>query len=147
MKRFRLMNNVFGWVAFAIAATTYLLTMEPTASFWDCSEVISAAFKLEVGHPPGAPFSMLVGHFFSLFAKDAGHMAMMINALSALCSAFTVLFLFWTITHFARKIVAKSEEDYTTANTIAILGAGMVGALAFTFSDTFWFSAVEGTVF
>jgi len=147
MKRFRLMNNVFGWVAFAIAATTYLLTMEPTASFWDCSEVISAAFKLEVGHPPGAPFSMLVGHFFSLFAKDPSHMAMMINALSALCSAFTILFLFWTITHLARKIVIKSEADYTIANSIAILGAGMVGALAFTFSDTFWFSAVEGTVF
>ena len=147
MKRFRLMNNIFGWVAFAIAALTYLLTMEPTASFWDCSEVISAAFKLDVGHPPGAPFSMLVGHFFSLFAKDPGHVAMMVNAVSALCSAFVIMFLFWTITHLARKIVIKSEADYTTANIIAILGAGFVGAMAFTFSDTFWFSAVEGTVF
>jgi len=147
MKRFRLMNNIFGWVAFAIAALTYLLTMEPTASFWDCSEVISAAFKLDVGHPPGAPFSMLVGHLFSLFAKDPGHVAMMVNSISALCSAFVILFLFWTITHLARKIIIKSEADYTTANTIAILGAGFVGAMAFTFSDTFWFSAVEGTVF
>jgi hypothetical protein len=141
------MNNIFGWVAFAIAALTYLLTMEPTASFWDCSEVISAAFKLDVGHPPGAPFSMLVGHFFSLFAKDPGHVAMMVNSISALCSAFVILFLFWTITHLARKIVIKSEADYTTANMIGILGAGFVGAMAFTFSDTFWFSAVEGTVF
>ena len=141
------MNNIFGWVAFAIAALTYLLTMEPTASFWDCSEVISAAFKLDVGHPPGAPFSMLVGHFFSLFAKDPGHVAMMVNSISALCSAFVILFLFWTITHLARKIIIKSEADYTTANIIAILGAGFVGAMAFTFSDTFWFSAVEGTVF
>ncbi|MDO9153974.1 MAG: DUF2723 domain-containing protein, partial [Paludibacter sp.] len=147
MKNFRLLNNIFGWVAFAIAATTYLLTMEPTASFWDCGEFISTAYKLDVGHPPGAPFFMLTGRFFSLFASDPSQVAMLVNTISALASAFTILFLFWTITHLARKVIAKSEEDYTLANIIGILGAGMVGALAYTFSDTFWFSAVEGEVY
>jgi len=147
MKRFRLMNNIFGWVAFAIAALTYLLTMEPTASFWDCPEFIASAFKLEVGHPPGAPLSALFGHLFSLFAKDSSHVAIMVNSFTALCSAFTILFLFWTITHLARKVIIKSEESYTTGNTIAIIGAGLVGALAYTFSDTFWFSAVEAEVY
>lgn len=147
MKQFKLLNNIFGWVAFVIAATTYLITMEPTASFWDCGEFISTAFKLDVGHPPGAPFFMLTGRFFSLFASDPTQVALMINTLSALASAFTILFLFWTITHLARKVVAKSEEEYTLANVIGILGSGMVGALAYTFSDTFWFSAVEGEVY
>ncbi len=147
MKRFKLLNNTFGWVAFAIAALTYLLTMEPTASFWDCPEFISSAFKFDVGHPPGAPFFMMVGHFFSLFAKDTAHVAIMVNSLTALCSAFTILFLFWTITHLARKVIIKSEDDYTTGNIIAIIGAGLVGALAYTFSDTFWFSAVEAEVY
>lgn len=147
MKRFKLFNNVFGWAAFAIAALTYLLTMEPTASFWDCPEFISSAFKLDVGHPPGAPFFMLIGHFFSLFAKDTSHVAIMVNSLTALCSAFTILFLFWTITHLARKVVIKSDKDYTTANILGIVGAGLVGALAYTYSDTFWFSAVEAEVY
>ncbi len=147
MKRFKSLNNIFGWVAFAIAATTYLLTMEPTASFWDCPEFISSAFKLDVGHPPGAPFFMLMGHFFSLFAKDVSHVAIMVNTLTAFCSAFTILFLFWTITHFARKIIIKTEDDYNTGNIIAIIGSGLVGALAYTFSDTFWFSAVEAEVY
>lgn len=147
MRNFRFLNNVFGWLAFAIAAATYLTTMEPTASFWDCGEFISTAYKLDVGHPPGAPFFMLTGRFFSLFASDPTQVALMINALSALCSAFTILFLFWTITHLARKVVAKTEEEYTTANIIGILGSGLVGALVYTFSDTFWFSAVEGEVY
>ena len=147
MKRFKVLNNLFGWVAFAIAAVTYLLTMEPTASFWDCPEFIASAFKLDVGHPPGAPLSMLFGHLFSLFAKDTAHVAIMVNSLTALCSAFTILFLFWTITHLARKVVIKSDDEYSTGNIIAILGAGMVGALAYTFSDTFWFSAVEAEVY
>ena len=147
MKRFKLLNNTFGWVAFAIAALTYLLTMEPTASFWDCPEFISSAFKFDVGHPPGAPFFMMVGHFFSLFAKDVSHVAIMVNSLTALCSAFTILFLFWTITHLARKVIIKSDDDYTTGNLIGIIGAGLVGALAYTFSDTFWFSAVEAEVY
>jgi hypothetical protein len=147
MKQFKLLNNVFGWVAFAIAAATYLITMEPTASFWDCGEFISSAYKLDVGHPPGAPFFMLTGRFFTLFASDPTEVALMVNALSAIASAFTILFLFWTITHLARKVVAKTEDEYTLANIVGILGSGMVGALAYTFSDTFWFSAVEGEVY
>lgn len=143
MKNFKLWNTVCGWIVFAIAAATYLLTMEPTASFWDCGEFISSAYKLDVGHPPGAPFFMLMGRFFSLFASDAAHVAMCVNALSALASAFTILFLFWTITALARKLVTTD----TAAKTIAVLGAGAVGALAYTFSDTFWFSAVEGEVY
>lgn len=147
MKNFRLLNNIFGWVAFAVAAVTYLMTIEPTASFWDCGEFISAAYKLDVGHPPGAPFFMLTAKFFSLFTSDPSKVAMMVNSFSALASAFTILFLFWTITHLAQKIVGKPEEEYTAANIITILGAGLVGALAYTFSDTFWFSAVEGEVY
>jgi len=147
MKRYKLLNNIFGWVAFAIAASTYLMTMEPTASFWDCGEFISTAYKLDVGHPPGAPFFMLTGKVFSLFASDPTKVAVMINTLSALASGFTILFLFWTITHIARKVIVKNESDFTIANIISIIGAGLVGALAYTFSDTFWFSAVEGEVY
>ena len=152
MKQFKLWNTLCGWVVFAIAAATYLLTMEPTASFWDCGEFISSAWKLDVGHPPGAPFFMLMGHFFSLFASDTAHVAMCVNALSALASAFTILFLFWTITALARKLVWSQEsgaksQDLSLWQGIGILGAGTVGALAYTFSDTFWFSAVEGEVY
>jgi tetratricopeptide (TPR) repeat protein len=143
MKHFKLWNVLLGWGVFAIAATTYLLTMEPTASFWDCGEFIASAFKLDVGHPPGAPFFMLMGRFFSLFAEDTTQVAMCVNALSALASAFTILFLFWTITALGRKLV----QPNTLAKGIALLGAGAVGALAYTFSDTFWFSAVEGEVY
>ncbi len=143
MKNFKLWNVVLGWVVFAIAATTYLLTMEPTASFWDCGEFIVSAHKLDVGHPPGAPFFMLLGHFFSLFASDTAHVAMCVNALSALASAFTILFLFWTITALGRKLMRPD----TLAKGIGLLGAGLVGSLAYTFSDTFWFSAVEGEVY
>lgn len=148
MKQFKLWDTLCGWLAFAVAATVYLLTMEPTASFWDCGEFISSAYKLDVGHPPGAPFFMLLGHFFSLFASDASHVAMCVNALSALASAFTILFLFWTITALAKKlVVAPAGKEMSAAQMIAVLGAGMVGALAYTFSDTFWFSAVEGEVY
>ena len=154
MKKFKLWNTVCGWFVFAIAAATYLLTMEPTASFWDCGEFISSAWKLDVGHPPGAPFFMLMGHFFSLFASDTGHVAMCVNALSALASAFTILFLFWTITALARKLMANGQRTMDNGQItfdlwkgIGILGAGAVGALAYTFSDTFWFSAVEGEVY
>ncbi len=143
MKRFKLWNAVCGWLVFAIAAATYLLTMEPTASFWDCGEFIVSAHKLDVGHPPGAPFFMLLGHFFSLFASDNSQVAMCVNALSAIASALTILFLFWTITALGRKLV----QPTTIAKGIALLGAGAVGALAYTFSDTFWFSAVEGEVY
>jgi len=147
MKRFKSLNVIFGWVAFAIATVTYLLTLEPTASFWDCGEFISTAYKLDVGHPPGAPFFMLTARFFTLFTSDPTRVAVMVNTLSALCSGLTILFLFWTITHLARKVVIKSDEDYTTGNIIIILGAGLVGALAYAFSDTFWFSAVEAEVY
>ena len=147
MKNFKLWNVVCGWFVFAIAAATYLLTMEPTASFWDCGEFIVSAHKLDVGHPPGAPFFMLMGHFFSLFASDTAHVAMCVNALSALASAFTILFLFWTITALGRKLIHSASSTYTLTQGIALLGAGVVGALAYTFSDTFWFSAVEGEVY
>ncbi|MBQ9296497.1 MAG: DUF2723 domain-containing protein [Paludibacteraceae bacterium] len=148
MKKFKLWNTLCGWLVFAVAAATYLLTMEPTASFWDCGEFISSAWKLDVGHPPGAPFFMLMGHFFSLFASDTAHVAMCVNALSALASAFTILFLFWTITALAKKLmVSSASEPMQLWKGIAILGAGAVGALAYTFSDTFWFSAVEGEVY
>lgn len=147
MKNFKLLNNVFGWFAFLVAAVTYLLTIEPTTSFWDCGEFISAAYKLDVGHPPGAPFFMLTGRFFANFASGPEQVAKMINAMSALFSAFTILFLFWTITHLARKVVVKDKDNMKPAEMITVLGAGLVGALAYTFSDTFWFSAVEGEVY
>ncbi len=147
MKSFRLLNTVSGWLAFAIAAITYLLTIEPTASFWDCGEFISTIYKFDVGHPPGAPFFMLSAKFFTLFTSDPTKVAMLVNAFSAIASAFTILFLYWTITHLAQKLIKRSESEYTLADKILVLGSGMVGALAYTFSDTFWFSAVEGEVY
>ena len=152
MKNFKLWNRIGGWLVFAIAAATYLLTMEPTASFWDCGEFIVSANKLDVGHPPGAPFFMLIGRFATLFASDQAHVAMCVNAVSALASALTILFLFWTITALGRKLVKPASSPlasstYSLTQGIAILGAGLVGSLAYTFSDTFWFSAVEGEVY
>jgi hypothetical protein len=140
-------NNLIGWLVFLIAATTYISTIEPTGSFWDCGEFIATAHKLEVGHPPGAPFFLMLARVFILFAGDNVSMfPVMVNILSALMSAFTILFLFWTITALAKKLVTKSGE-LTTDRIIAIMGAGAVGALAYTFSDSFWFSAVEGEVY
>ncbi len=148
MKRYRLINNITGWVVFAVAAVTYLMTIEPTASLWDCGEFIASAFKLEVGHPPGNPVFMVVARFFTLFAGgDVTKVAAMVNSLSALASAFTILFLFWTITHLARKILISGESHFNPGRTVAIMASGVVGALAFTFSDSFWFSAVEGEVY
>jgi len=143
---YKKLNNITGWMAFTIALITYILTIEPTVSFWDCGEYISTAYKLEVGHPPGAPLFQLIGRFFSLFASDVTQVAYMINVMSAICSAFTILFLFWTITSFAKKIF-KSEEELSRTNIISILGSGLVGSLCYTFSDSFWFSAVEGEVY
>jgi len=145
MKQYKLFNIVFGWVAFLVAAVVYLMTIEPTVSFWDCGEFITTAFKFEVGHPPGAPIFMIIGRFFQLFG-DAGNAAKLVNIWSALASGFTILFLFWTITHLAKKLV-KFEEEPSLGQTLAIVASGMVGALAYTFSDTFWFSAVEGEVY
>lgn len=147
MKNFKQLNNIVGWLTFLVAAVTYLLTIEPTASFWDCGEFITTSYKLEVGHPPGAPFFMILGRFFTILGGSPANAAVMINAMSALASAFTILFLFWTITHLGKKLIKPQGEAYTMGQTIAILGAGVVGALAYTFSDTFWFSAVEGEVY
>ncbi|MDR1983397.1 MAG: DUF2723 domain-containing protein [Prevotellaceae bacterium] len=147
MKNFKLFDIIFGWIAFAVAAVTYLLTIEPTASLWDCGEFISSAFKLEVGHPPGAPLFALVGRIFSLFAPSVDKVAMMLNSLSALASAFTILFLFWSITLLMRKYFDKKNNELTLSESIVTLGCGMIGALAYTFSDSFWFSAVEAEVY
>ncbi len=147
MKQYKFLNTISGWVVFLIASTVYILTSEPTASYWDCGEYISTAYKLQVGHPPGAPFFQLLGRFFSLFSfGDVTMVARMINTMSALASGFTILFLFWTITALAKKIVFKSEEIKLN-EMIIVLGAGFVGAMAYTFSDSFWFSAVEGEVY
>ncbi|MBI5009803.1 MAG: DUF2723 domain-containing protein [Bacteroidia bacterium] len=148
MKSYNLVNNISGWIVFIIASVTYLLTIEPTASLWDCGEFIASAFKLEVGHPPGNPVFMVMARFFTLFAGgDVSRVSAMVNSMSALASAFTILFLFWTITHLARKIIIRNESELSFARIIAVMSAGAVGALAYTFSDSFWFSAVEGEVY
>ena len=146
MKKFKLANNILGSIVFMIAATVYLMTIEPTASFWDCGEFITSAYKLEVGHPPGAPLFMLIGNLFTQLS-GAANAAKMVNAMSALFSALTILFLFWTITHLTRKLLIRDKEQITLSQIILILGSGLVGSLAYTFSDTFWFSAVEGEVY
>ena len=147
MKQYNKINNLVGWLAFVIAAVTYCMTIEPTASFWDCPEFITTGYKLEVGHPPGAPFFMLTANLFSQFASDPSHVAMMVNIMSALMSAACILFLFWSITYLAKKLICPNDADLTTGKVIAIMGSGLVGALAYTWSDTFWFSAVEGEVY
>ncbi len=147
MKKYHLINNLMGWVAFAIAAVTYCLTVEPTASFWDCPEFITTAHKLEVGHPPGAPFFMLTGNFFTQFTDDPTKVAYCVNIMSALLSALCILFLFWTITHLTRKLICDGGEVTSWSQLITIMGSGLTGALAYTWSDTFWFSAVEGEVY
>jgi len=147
MKKFKLVNNITGWITFIISAIVYILTIEPTASFWDCGEFIATAFKLEVGHPPGNSTFMIMGRIATMFAGNNLELVpVMVNIMSALASAFCILFLFWTITHLARKILIKNGE-ISNGNLIAIMGSGLVGALAYTFSDTFWFSAVEGEVY
>jgi hypothetical protein len=148
MKTYKRINNILGWVVFVIASTVYIRTSEPTMSFWDCGEYIATAFKLEVGHPPGAPLFQLLGRFFSLFAfGDITMVARMVNTMSALASGFTILFLFWTITMIAKKISISQYGEISNNRMYAIMGAGLVGALAYTFSDSFWFSAVEGEVY
>ena len=147
MKQYKLVDNIFGWVAFLIAAFVYCSTIEPTASFWDCPEFITTAYKQEIGHPPGAPFFMLLGNFFTHFASDTTQVAKMVNTMNALLSAVCIMFLFWTITHLARKLIIGDWKEMTTAKMVGIEASGMVGALIYTFSDTFWFSAVEGEVY
>ena len=143
---FKKWNTILGWFTFAIALLTYVLTLEPTVSYWDCGEYISTAVKLAVGHPPGAPLFQMLGAFFAMFTSDVAQIAKMVNLMSAFASAFTILFLFWTITMLANKIIGKSKE-LVSGNSIAVLGSGLVGALAYAFSDSFWFSAVEGEVY
>ncbi len=144
---FRRVNNIAGWLVFLISLIVYILTLEPTVSFWDCGEFILSAWKLQVGHPPGAPLFLLLGRFFSLFSfGDSSHAAVMINLLSATASAFTIMFLFWTITHLAKKIII-TEDNYTFNKIALVTASGIIGALTYTFSDTFWFSAVEGEVY
>ena len=147
MKQYKLVNNLLGWLTFAIAAFTYCMTVEPTASFWDCPEFITTAYKLEVGHPPGAPFFMLTANFFTQFTNDPAQVAFCVNIMSALLSALCILFLFWTITHLTRMILTDGKNEVSLAQTIVIMGSGLVGALAYTWSDTFWYSAVEGEVY
>ena len=147
MKQYNLVNNILGWLTFAIAAFTYCSTVEPTASFWDCPEFITTAYKLEVGHPPGAPFFMLTGNFFTQFTSDPTKVAFCVNIMSALLSALCILFLFWTITHLARKLITPDGKVTTLTQLITVMGCGLTGALAYTWSDTFWFSAVEGEVY
>ncbi len=143
---YRKTNIIGGWVAFLVAAIVYLLTIPPTTSFWDCGEFIATAYKMEVCHAPGSPLFMVIARFFTLFSGDPANAALMVNAMSGLASAFTIMFLFWTITHLAKKMMTPRGE-FSTGRQWAVLGAGFVGAFAYMFTDTFWFSAVEGEVY
>ena len=139
-------NIILGWVSFIVALITYTLTLEPTVSSWDCGEYISTSVNLEVGHPPGAPLFQMLGAFFAIFSKDTSQLAIMVNFMSGLASAFTILFMFWTITNLAKRIVEKNGK-LEVNEAYAVLGSGLVGSLAYAFSDSFWFSAVEGEVY
>ena len=145
MQHSKKINASLGWIVFIIASITYFMTLEPTVSWWDCGEFITSSFKLEVGHPPGAPTFMILGRIFTLFAGDASRAAVMVNSVSALASAGTIMILYWTIVHLARKLF--SSEELNTGEQIAVWGSGLVGSLAFAFTDAFWFSAVEGEVY
>ena len=147
MNYFKKWDRITGWIVFAAAAVVYLLTIEPTASLWDCAEFISTSYKLEVGHPPGAPLFMMISRLFTMFAPSPEYAAVMVNAMSALASAFTILFLFWSITHLGRRIMRRHASEMNVTQTWTVMGAGIIGAIAYTFTDTFWFSAVEGEVY
>ena len=145
---FKKLNNIIGWLVGIIATVVYFMTMEPTVSWWDCGEYISTSFKLQVGHPPGAPLFQMIGRFFTLFAGgDVTKAAMMVNSMSAICSGLTITFLFWSITMLARKIWMKEGEESSWKNKIGVLAAALVGSLAYTFTESFWFNAVEGEVY
>ena len=144
---YRRWNNIAGWFIFLVSSAVYLLTVEPTVSFWDCGEFISCSFKLQVGHPPGAPLFIMMNRIATLFAgSDTTKVALMVNRLSAITSGFAIMFLFWTITHLVRKVLVK-EGIPEPKQIPAIIGSGIIGSLAYTFSDTFWFSAVEGELY
>ncbi|HWH61751.1 MAG TPA: DUF2723 domain-containing protein, partial [Ginsengibacter sp.] len=145
---FKKINNITGWAICIIACTVYLMTMEATGSFWDCGEFASSAYKLQIPHPPGAPLFILLGRLFMIPFSNPSSAILGLNSMSALMSGFTILFLFWTITHFARKILEKNNPNPLTKGQIfSIMAAGAVGALAYTFSDSFWYSAVESEVY
>ena len=145
-KNFEKWDTLTGWAVFFIAFITYSLTVEPTGSFWDAGEYITTSAKLQVAHPPGAPLLQMIGAFFAMFALSADQIAMMVNYMAVVSSAFTVLFMFWTITNLTRKLIPNAD-DLSNGQSIAVLGSGIVGALAFTFSDSFWFNAVETEVY
>ena len=145
-ENFKKWNIILGWIVFAIALITYSLTLEPTVSAWDCGEYISTSVKLEVGHPPGAPLFQMLGAFFAMFTSNVNEIAKMVNFMSALASAFTILCMFWTLTNLTKKLALK-RGSISEGKYIAILGSSIVGSLAYTFSDSFWFSAVEGEVY
>ncbi|HTS44294.1 MAG TPA: DUF2723 domain-containing protein, partial [Puia sp.] len=145
---FKRVNNIVGWVVCVIACTVYVMTMEASGSFWDCGEFVSSAYKLQIPHPPGAPLFVMMGRFFIILFGDSPHTAARgVNFMSAIASGFTILFLFWSITHFARKIIQKGKEELTSQQIFTIMSAGVVGALCYTFCDSFWYSAVEGEVY
>ena len=144
---YKIVNNVTGWIAFSIALVVYLMTMAPTASFWDCGEFIACANELEVPHPPGAPFFLVLGRFFAIFASEPTQVAYMVNLVSVISSAFCVMFIFWTVTYLAKKISAPKDDKPDGATLFAIMASGMVAALATTFADSFWFNAVEAEVY
>ena len=144
---FSKINTLMAWLVFAMAAAVYCLTVEPTASLWDCPEFIACGYKLEIGHPPGAPVFMLLSNVFSQLAGDVSHVALMVNILSALLSAGCIFFLFLTTTHLVRKLICPDDVQLTIPSVISVEACGLVGALAYTFSDTFWFSAVEAEVY
>ena len=144
---YRRWNNISGWFMFLLSAVVYLITVEPTVSFWDCGEFILSGFRLQVGHPPGAPLFLMMARIATLFAGgDASRAAVMVNMLSAICSAFAIMFLFWTITHLVRRVFT-GNATLESKHIPAIIGSGLTGAMAYTFSDTFWFSAVEGELY
>ena len=148
MAGFKKLNNLTGWAVFIIATVVFWLTAEPTASYWDCGEFISVSYKLEVPHPPGAPLFLLIGRIFSFFAMgDVEKVAYWINIISVLSGGFTILFLFWTITLFGRRLLKTKDNTITTGQVYLLMGAGLIGSLALTFSDSFWFSAVEAEVY
>ncbi len=150
MRKFGLINNILGWLSFGIALVVYGLTVEPSVSLWDCGEFISASYRMQVVHPPGAPLFLMIGRIFSLMAgNDVTMVAFWVNMVSVLASALTVLFTFWIIVHFAKKVlnVASDATEVPMSDALAILGSGLVGALSLTFMDSFWFSAVEAEVY
>ena len=146
MSDFHKKNVVLGWIIFGLSATVYLLTLEPTVSFWDCGEFLAASYKLQIGHPPGAPLYLMVARIFSLLTSDPAKVAHVVNSFSGLISGATIMFLFWTITHLARMLMPNPKE-LKSNEQILVLGSGLVGALAYAFTDTFWFSAVEAEVY